>query len=479
MKRVFILSLCLLWAHLSSQAQYSLSNAFPNLPTFSLPIEVLQVPDGRWFFVQQRGLIFVVANDSTSNQRKTFLNLSSIVSQSGSETGLLGLAFHPNYSSNRYFYVSYTRSISGQLTSIVSRFTTSSTNPDSALPNSELVLISESQPFSNHNGGQILFGPDGFLYISLGDGGSGGDPGNRAQNRTLALGKILRINVDATSGGLNYAIPASNPYFQNSNGWRQEIFAWGLRNVWKFNFDLPTGRIWAADVGQNIWEEISIIRSGENYGWRLMEGNACYNPTSNCNNGTLTLPVWVYNHSNSDVSITGGFVYRGSAIPALIGRYVYGDFASGRVWALQYDSINPTTNSLLISSNKNISGFAQGINGELYLISYGEGRLFRINGPAGVSGIKPLNSEIGSLDIFPNPAKDQIQIRFDLIKAQKIKLSLLDLQGREVQQHSEQFRQAGKQQIPWALDSTLRPGVYYLRFSAGKEKVIRKIWIEP
>jgi hypothetical protein len=133
----------------------------------------------------------------------------------------------------------------------------------------------------------------------------------------------------------------------------------------------------------------------------------------------------------------------------------------------------------LISSNKNISGFAQGINGELYLISYGEGRLFRINGPAGVSGIKPLNSEIGSLDIFPNPAKDQIQIRFDLIKAQKIKLSLLDLQGREVQQHSEQFRQAGKQQIPWALDSTLRPGVYYLRFSAGKEKVIRKIWIEP
>lgn len=481
MRHVFLLLISLLSTTLPSRAQYSLSNAFPNLPTFSLPIEVIQIADGsgRWFVVQQRGLIYVVNNDSTTNQRKVFLNLSSIVSQSGSETGLLGLAFHPNYTSNRYFYVSYTRSISGQLTSIVSRYTTSASNPDSALPNSELVILSEPQPFSNHNGGQIAFGPDQLLYISWGDGGSGGDPGNRSQNRSLLLGKMLRINIDATAPGLNYAIPSTNPFFQNANGWRQEIFSWGLRNVWKFSFDLPTGRLWAADVGQNEWEEISTLRSGENYGWRLMEGNVCFNPTSNCNNGTLTLPVWVYNHNNGDASITGGFVYRGSAIPALTGRYVYGDFVSGRVWALAYDSINPSTNALLLNTGKNISGFAQGLNAELYVISYSEGRIFRLNGPAGVAGIKAPDQSVTVYEVYPNPAKELINLRIELSKPQKIKFSLLDLQGKEVQQYAEQTKVAGRHQVQLTLDTALSPGMYYLRISSGKERSIRKIWIAP
>lgn len=464
-------------------AQYSLSQAFPSVPTFSLPVELVQVQDGtqRWFVVQQRGIIYVLQNDSTTSQRKIFLNLSGIVSQTGSETGLLGLAFHPNYSTNRTFFVSYTRSVSGVLRSFVSRFTTSATNADSAIVSSEQVLLNIEQPFSNHNGGQILFGSDGMLYVSIGDGGSGGDPGNRAQNRTLLLGKILRINIDSTQPGLQYAIPQDNPYAQDTTNLRKEIWAYGLRNVWKMSFDLPTGRLWAGDVGQNQFEEISIVRKGENYGWRLMEAFTCFNPTTNCNNGSLTLPVFAYNHSANDASITGGFVYRGSQIPALSGKYVYGDYISGRIWALQYDSVNPTTNQLLLTSGFNVSSFARDSQGELYVLSYQSttGRIFRLRGPASPTGFSDSKATSPTLTLYPNPVKDMLQVVLSGWNGTSAYYQLINAEGKKMRTGNWTLTEQ-TELIRKTLDTTgLAPGIYYLTVVSAGYTHSEKIVVAP
>jgi len=242
---------------LRMSAQYSLVDAYPNLPNFSNAVEIVKANDGtnRLFVVQQRGLIYVFEDSPTVSQRKLFLDLSSVVSQTGSETGLLGMALHPNYAQNRTFFLYYTTG--SPLRSEVARFQTSTQNPDSAIFSSRQVILTEPQPFSNHNGGKIAFGHDGYLYISLGDGGSAGDPGNRAQTRNTILGKLLRIDVDNVQSPLNYAIPPTNPFVGQPNV-REEIFAWGLRNMWKFSFD-EQGRIWGADVGQNAWEDVKRV----------------------------------------------------------------------------------------------------------------------------------------------------------------------------------------------------------------------------
>jgi glucose/arabinose dehydrogenase len=479
-------ALCLLAFYYCSPpavAQYSLSEAFPNVPAFSLPVELVQVQDGtqRWFVVQQRGIVYVLANDSTTSQRKIFMNMTGLVSTSGSETGLLGWAFHPNYATNRTFFVSYTRTVGGVLRSFISRFTTSTTNPDSGLLSSEQVLLNIEQPFSNHNGGRIMFGPDGMLYVSIGDGGSAGDPGNRAQNRSLLLGKILRISVDSSQPGLNYAIPPDNPYAQDTTNLRKEIWAFGLRNVWKMSFDVPTGRLWAGDVGQNQFEEISIIRKGENYGWRLMEAFNCYNPSSNCNNGTLTLPVFAYNHSANDASITGGFVYRGSQIPLLVGRYVYGDYISGRIWALQYDSIQPTSNQLLVASGFNISSFAQDSQGELYLLRYDNtnGRIYRLRGPATPTGFSGKSSIVPALSLYPNPAKETLQVVLTGWPGSAVHYTLVSKDGKTVRSGTWAIP-ADFSTMRTTLDTSgLSQGIYYLTVTSEGHIHSEKILVNP
>lgn len=360
-----------------ANAQYSLVDAYPNLPNFSNAVEIVKANDGtnRLFVVQQRGLIYVFEDSPAVSQRKVFLDLSSVVSQSGSETGLLGMALHPNFAQNRTFFVHYTTG--SPLRTEVARVLASAQNPDSAIASSRQVIFTESQPFSNHNGGKIEFGPDGYLYISLGDGGSAGDPGNRAQNRATTLGKLLRIDVDNVQSPLNYAIPPTNPFVGEPNV-RQEIFAWGLRNTWKFCFD-EQGRIWGADVGQNAWEEINIIVSGGNYGWRKFEGNAVYNagdPTP----PNAIFPIWVYDHGAGDVSITGGYVYRGSRIPALYGKYIYGDYSSRRIWALAYDFVNPATNQFLLQAPQLVSSFGEDHQNEILVVGYNSsaGRIRRL-----------------------------------------------------------------------------------------------------
>lgn len=355
-------------------AQVNVEVAFPNL-TFSSPVDLQNAGDGsnRIFIVEQQGLIKVFDNEHSVAQSITFLDITDRVT-SGGEMGLLGLAFHPNYESNGYFYVNYTAA--NPRRTHISRFSVNSSNPNLADPNSELILITINQPYSNHNGGQVTFGPDGYLYIAVGDGGSSGDPQNNAQNKTTLLGKILRIDVDNSQASLNYAIPPDNPFAGNVQGYREEIYAYGMRNPWRFSFDFETNKLWAGDVGQGQWEEIDIILNGGNYGWRCYEGNHEYN-ISSCSASDYIFPVHEYGHnSQGGYSITGGFVYRGVTVPFLSGKYAYADYVSKRIWALTYDSINGSQNQYLITAPANISSFGVDADDELYFVSF-DGKIYK------------------------------------------------------------------------------------------------------
>jgi glucose/arabinose dehydrogenase len=302
-----------------------------------------------------------------------FLDLSSLVTFGG-EQGLLGLAFDPDYAHSGRFFVDYTDRNGN---TVVARYNVSTSNPNVADPGSGVPLLFIDQPFGNHNGGQLQFGPEGYLYIGTGDGGSGGDPGDRAQNLGTLLGKLLRIDVS----GPTYSVPPSNPFVSNGSA-RAEIWAYGLRNPWRFSFDRATGDLWLADVGQGSWEEIDFQPrtsiGGENYGWRRMEGTHCFNPSSNCTDGTMILPVVEYGHANGACSVTGGFVYRGTRSPGLQGAYIFGDFCSGVISGATRQPGGPTTTSPLVNTGFDISTFGEDENGEVYVASYSGGTLYRL-----------------------------------------------------------------------------------------------------
>ena len=344
------------------------------------PISIQSARDGsgRLFFVQQNGLIRWAKGGALA--AAPFLDIRGKTRANG-ECGLLGLAFPPGYSQKRYFYVNYTNASCNS--SVVARYRLSA-NPDVADSDSEEVILTQPQPFSNHNGGHLEFGPDGFLYIGFGDGGSGGDPQNNAQNFETWLGKMLRIDTEA--GRVPYAVPAGNPFTGDSRR-RPEIWALGLRNPWRFSFDRETGELWIGDVGQNRAEEINLqsnlSKGGENYGWRIMEGAACFNPSQNCDRTGLTPPVLEYTRDQG-VSVTGGYVYRGASFPSLRGTYIYGDYESGRIWGIRRQGTR-FDNRLLIDSDLNISTFGEDEAGELYVAHHGRGEIFRIEAIAAPS----------------------------------------------------------------------------------------------
>ena len=372
-----ILLVCLpstLWLHLSGgegpqtvqAAQPAPAVAVETLVAEGLehPLYVTHAGDGsgRLFGVEQPGRIRIIQQGRLLDA--PFLDISDRVRHAG-EQGLLGLAFHPAYKANGRYVINYVRQSDGM--TVVAEFRVSS-NPNVSQAG-ERILLTVEQPYPNHKGGMVEFGPDGFLYIALGDGGSGGDPGNRGQNTNELLGKLLRIDVDH---GTPYAIPNDNPFA--AGGGRPEIFAYGLRNPWRFSFDRQTGELWAADVGQNAWEEIDIVKRGGNYGWRVMEGTHCFLQRDGCARDGLIPPVAEYGHDKGRCSIIGGYVYRGSRLPALRSAYVYGDFCSGEIFALVEG-----TQRVLLTTGLQIASFGQDQDGELYVVGHG-GTIHRIVG---------------------------------------------------------------------------------------------------
>ena len=355
-------------------ASYKTIEAFPNL-TFKRPVDLQHAGDNsnRIFVVEQEGVISVFPNADEVSSKTTFLDIRGKVDDSGNEEGLLGLAFHPDYETNGFFYVNYTASNPDR--TVISRFKVSA-NANQADATSELEILTFAQPYSNHNGGQVSFGPDGYLYIAVGDGGSGGDPHDNGQNRSTLLGSILRIDVNKQEGGKKYGIPADNPFAGNNNGYRDEIYAYGLRNPWRFSFDPANGRLWTGDVGQNAYEEIDIIEKGGNYGWNVMEGNHCFEPRNGCNRTGLKLPIHEYDRDEG-ISVTGGFVYRGPTVKSLEGKYIYADYATRRIWAIEHSDITRPVNTLLAEADFNISSFGVDQNNELYLCGF-DGKIYRM-----------------------------------------------------------------------------------------------------
>ena len=333
---------------------------------FDSPTEIVNAGDDRLFVVEQSGHIKILKTDGTVNETD-FLDLSSIVNFSG-ERGLLGLAFHPSYIVNGYFYVDY---INSEGNTVIARYTKSEDNNNTADPASAMIMLTIDQPFSNHNGGCLRFGPDNYLYVATGDGGDAGDPGNRAQNVDVLLGKLLRLDVDAEAP----YIPATNPFISTDGA--DEIWALGLRNPWKFSFDKSTGDLWIADVGQGAVEEINKMPSttaAVNYGWKCYEGNQEYD-TSQCSDiGIYTGPAAQYLHEGSSrCSITGGYVYTGTDYPNLYGKYFFADFCTSEIGYVNIDNIVVWAGTF----EGGFTTFGEDVDGELY-IAGSNGSVYRI-----------------------------------------------------------------------------------------------------
>jgi glucose/arabinose dehydrogenase len=349
---------------------------------FDQPLAMMQAPadSSRWFVVEKAGFVREFANDPEAalNDVSTFVDISARVDSSPSEGGLLGMAFHPDFGTNGEVFLSYTRP-SGGLESVISRFLI---DPSSGAldESSEEILLTVPQFAGNHNGGNLAFGPDGFLYAGFGDGGGSGDPQQNGQDTSNVLATIVRIDVD---GGTPYAIPADNPFAGNTECPQgvgtlgcPEIFAWGFRNPWRFSFDRQTGDLWVGDVGENSWEEVNRVEISENYGWRQREGAHCFNPPSTCSTDNVD-PITEYGHDVGN-SITGGYVYRGSVIPDLQGFYLFGDFVSGRIWTIAADSEQGADADELVDTGLQIASFAESNEGELYLLDFDAGTIHQV-----------------------------------------------------------------------------------------------------
>lgn len=415
MKRILLTSLLMLYAC----THFSQTLTLQSFATgFSSPVAIVNAGDDRLFVVQRGGAIRIVQPNGTVLPTN-FLTLTSSTVLSGGERGLLGLAFHPNYVNNGFFYVNYTRA--GDGATVIARYSVDTNNPNIANPNSAQILLTIPQPFSNHNGGSLVFGPDGFLYIGMGDGGSGGDPQNLAQNQNSLLGKMLRIDVD---GGSPYGIPADNPNV--SNAFPNEIWAIGMRNPWKFSFDRITGDLWIADVGQNAREEINKVNApltpGLNFGWRCYEASLPFNTADCLSASNYTFPVAEYNLGGGNCSITGGYVYRGSTYPNMVGKYFFADYCSNRIgW------VNNNGGSITWSAafTGNFVSFGEDINGELYIAGITNGVISQVID----TSLSTQDFAAQGLVMAPNPANTAFTIQNELQKPIQ-EITVTDLSGK-------------------------------------------------
>lgn len=395
---------------------------------FSSPLEITNAGDSRLFVVEKGGLIKILNDNGTVNTTP-FLDVSLLVSTT-SERGLLGLAFHPDYATNGYFFINYSNT-SGD--TVIARYSVYAANPNVANPSSATILMTIDQPYDNHNGGSLKFGSDGYLYIGMGDGGSGGDPQGYAQNTTIDgsnpsriyLGKMLRINVNETTAPF-YSIPATNPYFGQTG--KEEIWAIGLRNPWKFSFDSSTGDLWIADVGQGSLEEINKttfpLMAGLNYGWRCYEGNTAFNTTGCPVSSSLTFPLLDINHSTGACSITGGYVYNGTTYPNLQGKYLFTDYCDSRI------GIVTSTGNLSYSTSfpgNNFVSFGEDVNRELYVAAINNGTIYKITD----SSLSTEDFEKNGFSVYPNPAKESFTISNSDNKTIKV-IELYDVAGKKV-----------------------------------------------
>lgn len=356
----------------NSIAGYQIKEAFPHFK-FTRPVDFQSPTDGRnqIYVVEQKGKIWGFDNHADNQEKYLFLDITDRVDDRSNEEGLLGLAFHPNFKENGYFFVNYTVSSSETL---ISRFQMNPNTPQSVDPTTEKILLRFDQPYGNHNGGGLAFGPDGFLYVGIGDGGSGGDPLEHGQNLNTLLGSIIRIDINDNSINNAYGIPKDNPWI-NQSPKRPEIYAYGLRNPWRISFDSQTGQLWCGDVGQNKYEEINLIVKGGNYGWNEMEG---LNPfKSGKRHSSFIDPVVEIAQSTGDRSITGGLVYRGKKLPDLYGKYIFGDFVSGRIYVAELTGENKANHKVLIASKTSIASFGLDSNQEIYFCSF-DGKIYTI-----------------------------------------------------------------------------------------------------
>lgn len=419
---------------------------------FTAPVEITHANDSRMFVVQQNGIIKIVQPNGTVNS-SNFLNISSKITYGG-ERGLLGLAFHPQYTTNGYFFVYY-NDTSGNIT--VARYTRSS-NPDVADATTEKIILNQPKPFDNHNGGSIHFAPDGYLWIVTGDGGSGGDPNNNGQNKNSLLGKLLRLDINSTGP---YNIPPGNPFVGTDGA--DEVWAYGLRNAWKFNFDTVSGNVMIADVGQGNIEEINrmpITQAGINYGWRCYEGNNAYNTSGCAAQSTMTFPVAAYDHSGGKCSITGGYVYRGSLYPALQGKYIFADYCSTQIGILNNDDSITWTPAF---SGNNFSTFGINNQNELFVAAVNNGKIFRVTTSTLGINENELSSQI---KIYPNPASKRVFI--EGIKDKNTTVDITNTEGRKVLEKA-------KIESDNSLNiSGLPAGVYFIHLTTDSQKSYSK-----
>lgn len=416
---------------------------------FTAPVEIAHANDSRMFVVQQNGIIRIVQPNGAVNA-DNFLNISSKITYGG-ERGLLGLAFHPQYPTNGYFFVYY-NDTGGNIT--VARYTRSSANPDIADPATEKIILNQPKPFDNHNGGSIHFAPDGYLWVVTGDGGSGGDPNNNGQNKNSLLGKLLRLDINSTGP---YNIPPGNPFVGIDGA--DEIWAYGLRNAWKFNFDTASGNVMIADVGQGQIEEINrmpLTQAGINYGWRCYEGNSAYNTTGCAAQSTMTFPVAAYNHSGGRCSITGGYVYRGTQFPALQGKYIFADYCSTQIGILNADDSITWTPAF---SGNNFSTFGINNQNELFAAAVNSGKIFRVTTTTLAAQENDFSNPI---KVYPNPASKKVYV--DGLKDKKSTIEIISFEGRKI------MESAGVDNDNSLDISGIPAGAYFININSGDTK---------